>query len=72
MNGEDSLIIKIPKCDIEKLTENEAIEMMLKQKQIQDILSERTLLSTSYSWFADYEGVVKIRTTQPAKKAVKN
>lgn len=46
--------------------------MVLQQQQVQDILGERTILKTSYTWFTDYEGVVNIRTTRPARKAATN
>lgn len=45
--------------------------MILKQKAVQDILFERTVFRTSYTWIANYEGVVDIVTSRP-RKAVKN
>ncbi|XP_044270469.1 probable leucine--tRNA ligase, mitochondrial [Tribolium madens] len=68
VNGVEVCNVKIPKCDFEKLGEEEAIKIALNQKEVKEILGEKEVERTGYMFEPDYEGVVSIFTRWERKE----
>lgn len=70
VNGTDNAVVKIPRRDIEKLDKTEAIDIALKQEEVQKNLFEKTIHKSLYTMYPGYECVVNILATKVLRKAV--
>ncbi|XP_018563996.1 probable leucine--tRNA ligase, mitochondrial [Anoplophora glabripennis] len=68
VNGFENSVVKIPRKDLERLQEEEAISIALKQKEVQSTLTTRNVLDIRYTVHAGCEGIVNILTDQPPPK----
>lgn len=50
---------------MEKLTKSEAMEVAIKQKEIQTVLQKRNVLDVEFKVHAGCEGVINILTDKP-------
>jgi leucyl-tRNA synthetase len=68
VNGLEICVAKIAKCEFDKLSEEDAIEIALKQEAMKDELSDKTILKTRHTVQPDYEIVVNVTTNRVRKE----
>lgn len=68
INGEDVCAIKVPKEDLWKLSKEDAIELALKDKNLQDNLRDVSIRDINYKTNYNYDSVLNIRLAHHVKK----
>ncbi|KAF2900671.1 hypothetical protein ILUMI_05517 [Ignelater luminosus] len=70
VNGVETMAIKIPKWEIEKLSKDQAMNLALEQKEVQEKLITRNVVDSEYTFYKEYEGVINIITVQKVRRKV--
>lgn len=70
VNGAETAVIKIPKWEIEKLSKDQALDLALQQKEVQEKLITRNVMDGIYTFYKEYEGVINVIAVQKVSRKV--
>lgn len=62
MNGVDVHVLKVQREKLERFSKEEAIELVMRQGEVDEVINGRKILEVSYELIKGYEGVVKVKT----------
>ncbi|CAG9857055.1 unnamed protein product [Phyllotreta striolata] len=69
VNGHENAIVKVRRSDLEKLSKEEAFNIAMGQKEVQETLVRRNVLDNNFTLYEGFEGIINIITDQPPPRS---
>jgi hypothetical protein len=68
INGVEKKSVRLPRHQLDKLTHDDALELVLSQSDLQKYISGYKILNTAFTMHPSYEAIINIRTERISKK----